>query len=113
LVNVAIYNAGLLICFRTRYERVVVHILDNTNEVERNIANSILGWLICAERSLLWKEVQSLFCIKVEEVTADPDFRLTDSCKHFCGSLVEVGGGLGLTPGPDGKVELVHETARM
>jgi hypothetical protein len=95
------------------YERLVVHILDNPNQADRDIARTILGWVARAERPLLWKEVQSIFCITIEDESADPDFRLMDPCKHYCGALVEVDGERGSALGPDGMVEFVHETARM
>lgn len=98
---------------RGRYERLVVHIFDNPYEYEQDIARNILSWVARAERPLLWKEIQSIFCITVEKETADPDFKLVEPCKHFCGALVEVDRGLGSASGPDGVVELVHETARV
>jgi hypothetical protein len=99
--------------------------MDNPNELERDAARSILSWAARAERPLLWKEIQSLFCIDLEKGIADADFKLTKSCKHFCGALVEVDRGHEYRSGPDGAVypdavmdpdgvvELVHETARM
>jgi len=97
-----------------RYERVVIHILENPIENERDVARKILSWVARAERPLLWKEIQSLFCIEVEEQTADPDFKLVDPCKHFCGALVEVNGGRESSEAiPDSTVEFVHETARV
>ncbi|KAK3301860.1 uncharacterized protein B0T15DRAFT_325472 [Chaetomium strumarium] len=62
----------------------------------------------------MWKEIQSHLCIDVQSETADPDFRLLDPCKMYCGSLVKVqrNNGLVCLSGSDDVVELVHETAR-
>jgi hypothetical protein len=91
---------------------VAVQILEGSDETQTGIARRILDLVICAERPLLWKEIQSHFCIDIQSETADPDFRLLEPCKKYCGSLVEV--GRDNTPGsaPDEFVELVHETAR-
>jgi hypothetical protein len=91
---------------------VVVQILEGQDEEQNRPARQILGLVMCAERPLMWKEIQSHFCIDIQFETADPDFRLLDPCKKFCGSLVEVGRNDGLSSGPDDTVTLVHETAR-
>jgi hypothetical protein len=69
----------------------VVHILDDPDDQQSEVARLILSFVICAERPLLWKEIQSRFCINIQHETADPDFRLLEPCKTYCGSLVEVG----------------------
>ncbi|KAH6632698.1 hypothetical protein F5144DRAFT_574952 [Chaetomium tenue] len=94
------------------YERVVVHILEGEDEDQNGLAREILGLVICAERPLMWKEIQSRFCIDIQSETADPDLRLLDPCKKYCGSLVEVGRNDGRSSGPDDTVNIVHETAR-
>ena len=92
------------------YKRVTVRILEENSQ--RELARQILNLVISAERPLLWKEIQSHFCIKIESANANPEFRLLDPCKKFCGSLVEVGRNGSLGSGPDESVELVQETAR-
>jgi hypothetical protein len=54
---------------------VAVHILEGPDETQTGIARRILDLVICAERPLLWKEIQSHFCIDIQSETADPDFR--------------------------------------
>ncbi|KAH7117463.1 hypothetical protein EDB81DRAFT_668252, partial [Dactylonectria macrodidyma] len=93
------------------YERVVVRVFENPIEPERRTAKTILGLIICAERSLMSKEIQSRFYIDVDTEAADADRQLPLSCKHLCGSLVEVEGGRMAESGPDDVVELVHHTA--
>ncbi|KAK0728767.1 hypothetical protein B0T26DRAFT_869746 [Lasiosphaeria miniovina] len=39
------------------YERVVIHVLENPDQGERDAAKNILGLVICAERPLMWKEI--------------------------------------------------------
>lgn len=98
------------------YERVVVHILEGPDEQRAEVAKRILGLVVCAERPLMWKEIQSRFCIDLESETADPDFRLLEPCKKYCGSLVEVGRNDehgSDSSEPDVLVEVVHETARV
>ncbi|KAM7203083.1 hypothetical protein V8F33_002431 [Rhypophila sp. PSN 637] len=94
------------------YERVVICILENPIDEEREAAKRILGLVLSAERPLMWKEIQSHFCIEIDDETADPDFRLQGSCKDFCGSLVEVEHNVKSLSGADSIVHLVHETAR-
>jgi uncharacterized metal-binding protein len=96
-----------------RYERVVVRVFENLIEPERLAAKTILGLIICAERSLMWKEIQSRFCIDIDTETADADRQLSDSCKHLCGSLVEVERSQIAESESDDVVELVHHTARV
>jgi hypothetical protein len=91
---------------------VTVRILEERQKGQCELARQILDLVICAERPLLWKEIQSRFCIDVVSATADPDFRLLEPCKTYCGSLVEVGRDRNSGSGPDESVELVHETAR-
>ncbi|KAK3373193.1 hypothetical protein B0T24DRAFT_666498 [Lasiosphaeria ovina] len=92
------------------YERVVVHVLENPDQGERDAAKNILGLVICAERPLMWKEIQSHFCINIEAETADVDFWLPMPCKNLCGSLVYVEQ---TTSALDQVVNLVHESARL
>ncbi|KAH8684930.1 hypothetical protein BGZ61DRAFT_548682 [Ilyonectria robusta] len=94
------------------YERVVVRAFENPNEPQRLAAKKILGLIICAERSLMWKEIQSTFCIDIDTETADVDRQLSDSCKHLCGSLVEFERSHIAELESDDVVELVHHTAR-
>ncbi|KAI5461405.1 hypothetical protein BGZ63DRAFT_508560, partial [Mariannaea sp. PMI_226] len=94
------------------YKRVVVRVLENPSEPQRLAAKSILSLLICAERSLMWKEIQSRFCIDVDTETADTDRQLLDTCKDLCGSLVEIERNQVTESKPDDVVELVHHTAR-
>lgn len=95
------------------YQRVVVCVLESRSDGERRFAKRILGLIMCAARPLMWKEIQSFFCIEPVEGRSDPDFRLRHSCKYYCGSLVETGHNVDSVYRPDEAVDLVHETARM
>ena len=94
---------------------MAVNILENRVEKRFGVARHILNLVICAERPLRWKEIQSHFSIEVQSGTANPKLRLLKPGKQFCGSLIEVsrkGVPSPQGPGPDDVLELVHETAR-
>ncbi|KAG4435756.1 hypothetical protein IFR05_008770 [Cadophora sp. M221] len=95
------------------YERVVKRVLKNHIKPERLAAQQILGWVICAERPLRWREIQSRFCIDPEIGNANTQKKPVKSCKHLCGSLVEVQ-TIELTGGveSEGEVEMVHPSAK-
>lgn len=59
----------------------------------------------------MWKEIQSIFCIDLDDESADPDRQLIDSCKGLCGSLVEVELSEISEPNYDISMDLVHHTA--
>src|SRR3569833_3376334 len=86
LLEIHRYSTNL----RISYERVVVRIFENPIETEALAARTILGQVICADRPQKWKEIQSRFCIDVETQTTDPDRIQHKTCKHLCGSLVDI-----------------------
>lgn len=73
---------------------------------QREAAESLLGWLICAKRPLKWHEIQGAISIDTANKVVDFDDRqLRVDSKDLCGALVEVH--------PDESVELVHHTASL
>lgn len=93
-----------------RYERVAIRIFKESHPAEREDATKILGWLICAQRLLRWREIQSLFCIDPKTGTVDYEGdRLMVSCKQLCGSLIDVHRG---QISSEDVVDIVHGTAR-
>ncbi|KAI4866834.1 hypothetical protein F4820DRAFT_457366 [Hypoxylon rubiginosum] len=95
------------------YERVAVRVFENSSPDERDDATKILGWITCAGRLLRWREIQSLFCI--DPVTGNIDYegsKLVVTCKHLCGSLVDVHQANIEKAGPEDIIRIVHETAR-
>ena len=96
----------------SRYERVVVRVLENPNQGEREAASRILGHVICSPRPLLWKEIQAFFCIDVDAEMADPEFQLLEAAKYYCGSLIETTQAQGSLLSSENIVDIVHETAR-
>ena len=96
----------------SRYERVVVRVLENPNQGEREAASRILGHVICSPQPLLWKEIQAFFCIDVDAEMADPDFQLLETAKYYCGSLIETTQAPGSLLSSENIVDIVHETAR-
>jgi hypothetical protein len=61
----------------------------------------------------MWKEIQSRFCIDIDNETADADHQLLHPPKHLCGSLVEVEHSQIAEVEYDDVIELVHHTARV
>ncbi|RYP77539.1 hypothetical protein DL771_001112 [Monosporascus sp. 5C6A] len=96
------------------YERVVARVLDGTARAQKQAAREMLGLIVCAERPLMWREIQSKVCIDLASESADIDLQLSpSSCKHFCSSLVEADSTDGLETDPDSKILLVHDSARI
>ncbi|OCL02208.1 hypothetical protein AOQ84DRAFT_349486, partial [Glonium stellatum] len=94
------------------YERVVVRILERPTRSKREAAARILGWITCAARPLRWREIQSLFCINLEEGCCNFKNRRVDSCKVLCGSLVEAQQcNSEIVSEADTVISLVHDTA--
>ena len=73
---------------------------------EWQIACELLGWMVCAKRSLRWHEIQAARSINTTDQTFDfTSQKLRDDIQTYCGSLIQV------LPGE--RVELVHTTAKM
>jgi len=88
------------------YKRIVERIFGNENEAEREQAQKLLGWLVCARRPLKWNEIQGAMSIDVEGQTVDfEDGQLVLDVQELCGSLVERLSG--------DRIELVHSTAKL
>ena len=86
-----------------RYERIVTRI-KRTFKVEWPVAKKLLGWMVCAQRQLTWREIQVALSINPDTLTIDyDDRRLRQHIYDICGSLVTVSGH---------RVSLVHSTAR-
>ncbi|KAF1974533.1 C2H2 domain-containing protein, partial [Bimuria novae-zelandiae CBS 107.79] len=85
------------------YERIVTRI-KRTFKVEWPIAKKLLGWMVCAQRQLTWREIQVALSIDVDNRSIEyNDRRLRGHIYDICGSLVTVSGH---------RVSLVHSTAR-
>lgn len=67
-------------------------------------AKKLLGWMVCAQRQLTWREIQVALSIDIDNRTIEyDDRRLRQHIHDICGSLVTVSGN---------RVSLVHSTAR-
>ncbi|KAJ4419764.1 hypothetical protein N0V82_004807 [Gnomoniopsis sp. IMI 355080] len=94
------------------YDRVAKWILEDAPECKRQDALKTIGWVICAERPLHWREIQSIFCTDVEAGTFEyEENRLRVECKELCGALVDVRNVYYAQTGPDDVVTIVHDTA--
>jgi hypothetical protein len=88
-----------------RYDRITTRILVG-NEPQARYARRLLGWLVCAKRSLNWHEIQGAVSIDLSTKTIEfEDRRLSLNSKQLFGSLIELRGR--------GTIELVHTTARL
>ncbi|RMZ91157.1 hypothetical protein DV736_g1623, partial [Chaetothyriales sp. CBS 134916] len=74
-------------------------------EAHWQIAKLLLGWLVCAKRSLRWHEMQSILSYDPVNQTVDFDNKmLRQNAKKYLGSLVYVLDG--------GHIRIIHSTAR-
>ncbi|KAL9064863.1 MAG: hypothetical protein Q9161_008605 [Pseudevernia consocians] len=74
------------------YERIAHRVFENPIESEREDAQRILSWVVCARRPLKWHEFQGgIFSIDTDSQTVDfEDRRLRVTSKDLCGSLIEI-----------------------
>ncbi|KAJ6272006.1 hypothetical protein PSV08DRAFT_408868 [Bipolaris maydis] len=87
------------------YARIMRTVLDKPVTSQRDEALLLLGWLVCAKRSLKMQEVQTLWSVDFDERAVKFERRQSRvHPKDLCESLVEVH--------EDGTIELVHMTAR-
>jgi hypothetical protein len=80
-------------------------IMNKPVRAEREEARMLLGWLVCAKRSLKMHEVQTMKSVDLDKRAVDFErrhFRVHP--KDLCESLVDVR--------KNGTIELVHVTAR-
>ncbi|KAG8355648.1 hypothetical protein FVEN_g6503 [Fusarium venenatum] len=94
------------------YERIVQRIIHTAGRSAQASAKQILGWLICSERPLRWREIQSRFCIDVDDELCDQEDVRADGCKKLCSSLVDVT-NCEMFPGAESEqtLTMIHETA--
>lgn len=88
------------------YSRILSRIFDQSSEPRIEATRTLLGWLICATRTLKWHEIQCAKAIDVDGQIVDwKKKRFRVGAKDLCGSLVEIR--------DDGTVDFVHNTARL
>jgi hypothetical protein len=87
------------------YDRIIQRVYSHPLP-QRQAAELILAWIVCARRHLLWHEIQAIFSIDLESETVDFEGRRLRGMdiKDLCGSLVEISSNKA--------IELVHHTAR-
>jgi len=98
---------------RTSYGRIIQRVINSAQPSAQGSARKIFGMLVCAERPLRWREIQSRFCIDADEALSDPEDLRADTCKQLCSSLVDTI-ECDMFPGVQSEhiVTMVHETAR-
>ncbi|KAF5252268.1 hypothetical protein FANTH_2824 [Fusarium anthophilum] len=94
------------------YDRIAHRVLKKHGPSRHNTVKKILGWVICAERPLRWREIQSRFCIDAEKETCNIRNLRRDSCKSICSSLIDVT-NCEMFPNTESEqvISIVHETA--
>ncbi|KAI9654109.1 MAG: hypothetical protein M1821_006820 [Bathelium mastoideum] len=96
--------------FPVKLDHVYKRIIDRVFELRDDAPvlvdriRQVLGWIVCAQRPLQWREIQGAFCIDIDQQCINYDRSLVDSPKALFASLVELE--------DDGTVNLVHESAR-
>ncbi|RYP19480.1 hypothetical protein DL765_003320 [Monosporascus sp. GIB2] len=91
------------------YARIMLRLFNretpNKRDSRRVASLFILKWLVCAKRTVKWREIQAAKAVDIDSQTVDVERRrFRQDCKDLCGSMVEMF--------DDGSVELVHTTAK-
>ncbi|KAL2679252.1 hypothetical protein Neosp_010019 [[Neocosmospora] mangrovei] len=87
------------------YERIMDRIVQQASPEEMEDISSLLGWLVCAKRSLKWHEIQILKSINLDKRSVEFERnRFRVDAKDLFESLVEIQ--------PDGTLEFAHTTAK-
>ena len=95
---------------KSRYERVVLTVFKEGPQLAAVI--NIIGWVICAQRPLKWREIQATFFIDPKIGSCDyHGRRLRKGCKKLCGSLIDLE-TVKSEPETEVILHLVHDTAR-
>ncbi|KAI1068537.1 hypothetical protein LB507_004229, partial [Fusarium sp. FIESC RH6] len=94
------------------YGRIVERVINSAAPSAQASAKKILGLLVCSQRPLRWREIQSRFCINADESYCDPDDLRADTCKQLCSSLVNAT-DCEMFPGvkSEQSITMIHETA--
>ena len=99
-----------LMNFRFRYHRVCETVFKEGPQ--RAVAIKIIGWTLCAARSLKWREVQAAFYLNSKRNVCNYNhYRLRKDCKPFCDSLVDLNKRKKDSEN-EAVLEIVHDTAR-
>lgn len=95
-----------------RYERIIQRVIHGAGPSAQTSAKKIFGWVVCSERPLRWREIQSRFCIDVVHGLCDTDDVRADNCKQLCSSLVDAI-DCEMFPGVESEqtITIIHETA--
>ncbi|GAW19057.1 hypothetical protein ANO14919_085410 [Xylariales sp. No.14919] len=87
------------------YRRIMIRISEQAPQAAKEDTSRLLGWLVCAKRSLKWHEIQVMNSINLDEqLVALERQSFIKSPRDLCSSLVDIRS--------DGTLELVHSTAK-
>ena len=106
----SINGSGIKLTTTRRYEKLLGAVKTELlqladGETHWQMAKLLLGWLVCAKRSLKWHEMQSI--LSYDSVNQRVDFdnkMLRQNAKKYLGSLVHILDG--------GHIRIIHSTAR-
>ena len=109
------FSIASIVLFPTNpasYRRIVQRVIDAAEPSAQASAKKILGLLVCSERPLRWRELQSRFCINADKALCDPENLRVDTCKQLCSSLVDAT-DCEIFPGVKSEqtITMIHETA--
>ncbi|KAI1113983.1 putative zinc finger protein [Nemania sp. NC0429] len=88
------------------YNRIMARITEQAPQAAIEDSLRLLGWLVCAKRTLKWREIQVMNSIDLDMQAVELERRsFIKSPKDLCASLVEIRS--------DGTLEFVHLTAKL
>ncbi|RYP90715.1 hypothetical protein DL770_003180 [Monosporascus sp. CRB-9-2] len=108
-IEVELQNDMLPTELKQAYARIMLRLFNretaNKRDSRRAASLFILKWLVCAKRTVKWREIQAAKAVDIDSQTVDIERRrFRQDCKDLCGSMVEAF--------DDGSLELVHTTAK-
>ncbi|RYP46658.1 hypothetical protein DL768_007171 [Monosporascus sp. mg162] len=108
-IEVELQNDVLPTELKQAYARIMLRLFNretpNKRDSRRAASLFILKWLVCAKRTVKWREIQAAKAVDIDSQTVDMERRrFRQDCKDLCGSMVEMF--------DDGSVDLVHTTAK-
>ncbi|RYP30902.1 hypothetical protein DL767_006034 [Monosporascus sp. MG133] len=108
-LEVELQNDVLPTELKQAYARIILRLFNRETSNKHNSRRAaflfILKWLVCAKRTVKWREIQAAKAVDIDSQTVDIERRrFRQDCKDLCGSMVETF--------DDGSVELVHTTAK-
>ena len=89
-----------------RYDKLIGSLKESLQRLAQwEKSKLLLGWLVCAKRSMQWHELQSILAFDLRKKDVNFDHRmLRQHVQRYLGSMVHILDG--------GHIRLIHPTAR-